>query len=348
MRVRKSGAGIIAGLLWLLAAAPGETAEPPSRAPLETTPHFAFYSDFDANLNDAMIAAGLARKKGKAELFHGSTEEAVCFDKLTAPVKAAWESALSYYAEIVSPADWTDPRQHLIRVQIAGFDEELKDPADRQYVDLVTSFRAAAAPAYAACRWSAQNEKNRRWIQALKPRLAKDEERIAARLEELYRKKWDGLPIPVDVVATVSWSGANSILRYPAGGHLLISTDYEGPAALEVVFHEASHLLMDGKDPVRAALEQAAAEAGVRLPGDLWHVVLFYTTGEAVRKILADGGEQDYKPMLYGIFDRGAWVEYRKPLETAWQPYLEGKRPLEKSCAALIQAIKPPSGGKKP
>jgi len=339
------------GLGGIIAASSAWAADLPARAALETTPHFAFYSDFATNLNDALIAAGLARKKGKAELFHDGNAEAACFDKLPATVKAGWEGALGYYAEIISPADWTDSRQHLVRVGLAGFDEELKDPADRQYVDLVAGLRAAAAPAYAACRWAAQDEKNRAWIRSLKSRLAQDEQRIATRLESLYRKGWGGLPIPVDVVETVSWSGANSILRYPAGGHLLISTAYEGPSALEVVFHEASHLLMDRKDPMMAALERAAQDAGVRLPGDLWHVVLFYTTGEAVRQILAAGGEKDYQPMLYGIFGRGGWVEYRQALESRWQPYLEGKRSLEKSADALMRAIKastPAPAGKKP
>ena len=34
----------------------------PARTPVVTTPHFAFYSDFDTNLNDALIAVGVARK----------------------------------------------------------------------------------------------------------------------------------------------------------------------------------------------------------------------------------------------------------------------------------------------
>jgi len=85
-------------------------------------------------------------------------------------------------------------------------------PGARQFVEIARSFRAAGAPAYKACRWTAQEEKNRRWIEELKPQLAADEEKIAARLEELYRKRWDGLPIPVDVVETVDWSGAARLI----------------------------------------------------------------------------------------------------------------------------------------
>jgi len=161
-------------------------------------------------------------------------------------------------------------------------------------------------------------------------------------LEQLYRKRWDGLPVPVDVVEIVNWSGANSILRNPARGHLLISNSYQGPAALEVVFHEASHLLMDRSDPLRQALDKAASAVDWRLPGDLWHVVLFYTTGEAVRRILDDGGKLGYTPMVYGIFDRGAWVGYRKALESAWRPYIDGERTLSEAAASLIEALRKP------
>lgn len=338
---RTNKAGAILGWGMLLFAPGASPGQAPERTPVVTTPRFAFYSDLDTNLNDALSAAGAARKGGKPELFH-SGDEVACFGKLPPSARAGWDGAVGYYAEIISPADWIDRQQYLLRVQLAGFDEELKDDRARQFVEIARSFRAAATPAYKACRWAAQDEKNRRWIEELKPRLAADEERIVSRLERLYKKQWNGLPILVDIVETVSWSGANSIFRRPAGGHLLISNSYQGPAALEIVFHEASHLLMDRGDPLRQALDRAASAADFRLPDDLWHVVLFYTTGEAVRRILEDGGKPGYTPMVYGIFDRGTWDGYRKPLESTWRPYLDGKRALPEAAGSLIEALPKP------
>jgi hypothetical protein len=336
---RTCRAGVILGLGMLLSAASASLGQASERASVVTTPHFAFYSDFDTNLNDALIAAGVARKGDKPQLFHSGAEVS-CFDKLPPSVRAAWDRAVDYYTEIISPADWTDRQQFLLRVQLAGFNEELKEAGDRQFVEIARSFRAAATPAYKACRWAAQDEKNRRWIEELKSRLAADEQKIALRLEQLYQKRWDGLPIPVDIVETVSWSGANSILRDPAGGHLLISSSYQGPAALEIVFHEASHLLMDRNAPVRQALDNAASAVDFRLPRDLWHVVLFYTTGEAVRRLLGD--REKYTPMVYEIFDRGTWGEYRQTLESTWRPYLDGKRALSEAAARLVEALRKP------
>jgi hypothetical protein len=320
-------------LLAAPSASPGYASE---RKPVAATPRFVLYSDFDTNLNDALIATGLARKGGKPELFRAGAE-APCFGTLPESARAAWDRAVDYYAQIISPADWTDRRQYLIRRRLAGIDEDSKDPEARQFVEIARSFQSAAAPAYQACRWAVQDEKNRRWISELAPRLAADEQRVASRLETLYGKPWQGLPIPVDVVETVDWSGANSVLD---PGHILISSENRGPAGFEIVFHEASHLLMGRGAPVRQALESAASAAGFRLPADLWHVVLFYTTGEAVRAILDGHGTPGYKPALYEIFDRGTWVDYRRALESAWRPYVEGKRTLAESASSLIAELR--------
>jgi hypothetical protein len=331
----------MAALLLVLHASPSRAA---AREPVLTTPHFAFHSDFDVNLNDALIAAGLARKHAKPELFR-SGEEVPCFGGLPQSTKTAWDKAVDYYAEIISPGSFGDRSQYLVRAQLAGFDEDLKDAKSKQFVEIVRSFRAAAAPAYTECRWKAQDEKNRRWIEDMKARLAAYEEKIAPRLEQLYRQHWTGLPVPVDVVETVDWSGANTVFRDLGGGHILISTAYEGPSALEAVFHEASHLLMGRGAPIQKALVDAASAVEFHLPGDLWHVVLFYTTGEAVRHIFDGDGRPGYEPMLYGIFGRGGWVEYREALETQWRPYVEGKRDLPDAAACLIDALRKPEDG---
>lgn len=308
------------------------------RVPVATTPHFAFHSDFATNLNDALIAAGAARNRSEPELFHSGAEEP-CFGELPPSVRAAWDRAVDYYAEIVSPAGSFDRQQYLLRADLAGFDHGRDDAGARRFVEIARAFRAAASPAYEACHWATQDAENRRWIEELQPRLAAHEATIARRLQDLYQKRWEGLPIQVDVVETVSWSGANSVFRPPARGHLLIATSYQGPAALEIVFHEASHGLALRGDPLLRALADAAEARHQRPPRDLWHVALFYTTGETVRRVLADAGEPEYTPMLYGIFGRGAWLRYRKPIETVWPAYLDGQQTLPRAAAALVRAL---------
>lgn len=82
-----SGTGVTLGcciLLSLPSVSFGQTAQ---RTPILATPRFAIYSDFDTNLNDALIAAGRARKKSEPEMFHSGDEKA-CFEKLPPSARA--------------------------------------------------------------------------------------------------------------------------------------------------------------------------------------------------------------------------------------------------------------------
>jgi hypothetical protein len=337
---RSSRVGVNVACAVLLALPSASLAQTPKRAPVLTTPHFAIYSDFATNLNDALIAAGLARRDKKPELFH-SGAEAPCFEKLSPSARAGWDRAVDYFAEVISPAGWDGRQQFVLRWQLVGFDDEWRAvEGGAELVEIAGGFRTVAAPAYKACRWTTQDAANRGWIEDLKPKLAADEDEVANRLEQLYRKKWKRLPILVDVVETVNWAGANTAWSDAGQGDILISASPRGAAGFETLFHESSHILMNRGDPIRHALEGAAKAVDFRLPGDLWHVVLFYTTGEAVRPILDRRGPPGYVPMLYEIFDRGSWTEYRRALESQWRPYIDGKLSLDEAAAGLIAAIK--------
>ena len=333
----------ILGALAVLPAAADEVAAPAApRTPILAKPHMVFFSDFATNLNDALIAAGLAREKSQPELFSAGEEKA-CLDALAPSRRAGWEAAVGWYAEVVSPAGWMARPQFLLRMELVGFDSEWQeDERAREFVGIARGLRAAADPAYRACRWPAQDQANRRWIAELEPRLAVHEAVLAERIQALYRKRWPKLPLLVDVVETVDWSGANSSWSDEGQGDILVSRTEGGTAALELVFHEASHVLMDRSDPVREALDEAAKAAGVELPGDLWHAVLFFTTGEAVRARLEESGETGYRTMLEEIQARGGWDELREALETAWRPYVAGRRTLPEAATALGAALPAP------
>lgn len=345
---RLSNTGLV---LWIVLSlcAPGRSfAAAAPRTPVATTPHFAFHSDFAMNLNDALMAAGEARNDGEPGLFEQGAE-AACFDALPAAQRAGWARAVDYYAEIVSPNGSFSRERLLPRYELAGLGEEPESPEDRRFVEVTGGLRTAAAPAYGACRWNAQDAENRRWIEELTGRLAEHEQGIAERLEALYGTSWDALPIPVDVVETVSWSGANT-LNDPS--HILISTGYEGRSALEAIFHEASHQLIGFDAPIRRALMEAADRLDVTLEGrrwrDTWHSVQFYLTGEVVRRSLAesrdraktraldDPNEPAYSPLLYtgDIYGR-----YHDLLERVWTAYVDGERPLSNAATEYVRAL---------
>jgi hypothetical protein len=312
--------------------------EDPSTDPLVlTTPHFAFYSDFETNLNDALIVAGVDRNKGGPELFRADSDEASCFEALSPSTRKGWDLAVDFYAEVVSPRSWMSRQQYVLRMQLGGFDDEL-DESSATYRSIADGMRMAAAPAYRRCDWPSQDSKNRGWIDRLAVRLAAHEAEITDRLTKLYQTPWRGLPIRVDIVSTALPVGANT---YHTPPHIVISSETQDSDALEIIHHEASHTLMRREDPVYRALAEAARDHDMELPRDLWHVVLFYTTGEAVRRTLAESGEPDYTPYIYrhDLWD-GRWGAYQGAVEDTWPAYLDGRRSLPATTSDLLESLK--------
>lgn len=307
-----------------------------AREPVAVTEHFAFYSDLETNLNDALITAGVARNRGRSELFTAGKERS-CFEALAPPVQAAWRLAVSYYAEIISPHEFNDRRQYLVRLSLAGIDNE--EAAAREFLGVAASFRRAAAPAYKACRWPEQDAANRRWIDDVTSQMQKHETEIAVRLARLYQQAWPDARMDVDAVATVSWAGANSFFPDDNAGHILISSGSAGHEALETVFHEASHGFMLRSAPLQDALARAAERLGARVPDGLWHVILFYTTGETVRLVLEAAGEPGYEPMIFEIYGRSRWGVYEEAMAAVWPSYMAGGKSAVDAATELIQRI---------
>jgi hypothetical protein len=99
---------------------------------------------------------------------------------------------------------------------------------------------------------------------------------------------------------------------------------------LEVLFHEASYALIF---EVRDSLSrEAQAQGRVLRREDLWHALLFYTTGEIVRRHL-DG----YTPyaIKLRLYDR-AWPDALAVFDQDWRPYLEGKTDYETAVRRVV------------
>ena len=312
------------------------------REPIATTEFFAFYSDFPTNLNDALINTGVDRKFNREELFKTGAEQA-CFERLPPSVRTGWDLAVEYYTKVISSADWDASQQYLIRLQLANIPWR-QDPAAQRFLDLAESFRSAAAPAYEACRWSAQDEANRRWIAEVVALLGRYESRIGQALSRLYQTPWPKRRLDYDVVQTVSWSGANSAFPPGVSGHILISAESGEYEALETVFHEASHGFMLSDAPLWVALEEGAERLGVAVPQGLWHVVLFHTTGDSITRVLEADGKPGYRPMIYEIYERSAWRDYREAMEAVWPSYLAGDRNANEAVIELLKTLTAESG----
>jgi hypothetical protein len=185
----------------------------------------------------------------------------------------------------------------------------------------------AAMPLYRSVQWEEDDRANHFWIAVAEPMLAS----VAEELADAHAKAY-AMPFPKRILVDVSpfaWQfGAYTVGQGEAAHVVISSTDrgYQGFAALEMLMHEPSHAIVasDESGAIGADLKRAADELGVKPLPNLWHAILFYTSGELTRRSLAKRGVRDYQPFITNMYERG-FRGFRQPLEKHWQAYLDGK-----------------------
>ena len=242
-----------------------------------------------------------------------------------------WLAALDYYRRDVVQRDLLTDEAAEINSRLSSLEAapSLKDSGLPSGLIAVLD---AAAPIYRARWWQDHDRANRAWMQAVAPLLSKYSDTLRKELAAALATDWPPAAIRTDVAEYASRAGAYTTLG-PA--HITISSinpGYQGDAALEMLFHEASHAIFA---KVRNTLStEVRAQNKLFRRGDFWHAVLFYTAGEMVRRHL-DG----YTPYAAknGLYDR-AWPGVPEILEADWKPYLDGKIDLTTAARRIVAA----------
>lgn len=195
----------------------------------------------------------------------------------------------------------------------------------------------AAMPLYRSAQWEKDDQINRFWIAMALPLLDSAGEELA----EAHGKAY-GIPFPTNIRVDVSPFGGE-FGGYTVGegenAHTVITSiepGYQSFSALEMLMHEPSHAIVGSTSgAIGAELTQIAKELGVKPRYNLWHAILFYTSGELTRKALAKRGVRDYQPVVLQMYARG-FDGFKKPLETHWQAYLDGKISREEAIRQML------------
>jgi len=295
-------------------------------------PPFVVYSAFWPNLHHLLWAEAWARRPPSEEKAAGALPEPLTAD-LTAEERRAWDAAVSYYdAEIADLHPLFEMRSIRKAMIAAGTDLSATglEPAHREVL-------VGAAPVYRKYWWPAHDAANRTWLVDPLSKVASLTPGVPERLARLYGMPWFTSAIRVDVVRVANREGAFTSID-PAPAHITISSSApanQGWMAAEILFHESSHAL------ALPLMDVFAAELRTqrKVSRHLWHVALFYLTGEVVRQALAQRGIA-YEPYLYntGLFDR-AWPELRVPIETHWKPYVNGEVPRDVAIRNVVRAV---------
>jgi hypothetical protein len=298
----------------------------------EINQYFNMHSGFWLNLHhflylQAVLATPEARKDGAT-----AVSRAVPVRQMNSEQRVNWDKALAYYRQFGG----SDPLRDR---DLITANYELSDAGNTSSIEgrhLNPEMKAAlkeAAPVYRAVWWNDQDQKNRKWIERAALLVRKYGKNLSSRIASVYGTTWPTDKIPVEVVFYANWAGAYTTTHDTLITVSSVDPANQGNAALEILFHEASHALID---PVQEALaNQCRLQAVTLNPPTLWHAILFYTTGILVREQLPG-----YTPLAnsIGLWQR-AWPMYIGPLKTDWQPYLDGKTSFSSALANLVKDV---------
>ncbi len=153
-----------------------------------------------------------------------------------------------------------------------------------------------------------------------------------------------GKRILVDV-SPFAWEfGAYTVGEGESAHVVVSSTDpgYQCFAALEMLMHEPSHAIVaPASHAIGTDLKRISEELGVKPRPNLWHAILFYTSGELTRRALVKRSVHNYQPYIAGMYERG-FRGFKQPLETHWQAYLDGKVSREAAIRQILIETTPP------
>jgi hypothetical protein len=312
-------------------------------APARTAPLFQFSTDdFWLNLHHYLYVLGRAHNRApdatQPAVASAPDDERQGLAALTEEERRLWDEAVTAYANGLSR------QTSFLQPPLAAMSIALTDGGDSDSFPAATfdsAVRATlerAAPLYRKAWWPRHRAMNQRYVRDLQQTIDGDGPAIVAFLTRAYQLEWPRRPYPTHLVAYSSWQGAFSI----TDSVLILSTNTNAANnrwyPLESVFHESLH---QWDNDVAALLRTQAATRGVDVPQDLSHALIFFTSGEAVRRV-----HPEHVPMVDAL---NIW---RLPLSGArlpaqrlknalleiWQPYLEGRGTRDEALGQLLTA----------
>ena len=373
--------------LFAVAAALLQPLTPAARPQIESVygplPVFELHSGFWINLHhrlyeearqqhSAVPAANTKPGKSAKPVLQIAPGAKVAFNTAE---QRAWDEAVAYYAANYADKDLLFSTELvLLKNQLGDFEtcNELSGrktkSCDAGLPGKLTQILETAAPVYRAHGWPNDDRVNRAWIKRVAPLVREQGVGLSHRLADIYQTRWPTERIRVDVSAVANAAGAYTTLD-PLRV-TIASTDprNQDAAALEVLFHEASHGIAT---PVEQAIVRECRQRDKPIPRDLWHALIFYTTGEVIKPLMDTQGDAtedftapngtkpggsssnttpdansdksqdaDFTPHAIrdGLYQRG-WENYLRILSRYWQPYLESRVTFDDAIAHMVSAL---------
>jgi hypothetical protein len=320
-------------------------------------PVFELHSGFWINLHHTLYHEARLRNAAPAPDQNGKTTEPTlklppeAKTTLTATEQKAWDDAVAYYETNYARKDLLFTTELIqLKNQLGDFEDcdelsgRTKKFCDAGLPPKLTQVLEAAAGVYRAHFWPDHDRANRRWIMRVAPLVREQGVGLSERLADIYQARWPRAKIRVDVSAYANSAGAYTTLDPLRVTISSLDSRNQGAQALEVLFHEASHEIAE---PVQEAIIRECRQRDKAIPRDLWHALVFYTTGEVIRPVISSSGAASGNPegsgytpyaVREGLYQRG-WNDYYKLLQRFWQPYLDSQATFDDAIARIVSQL---------
>lgn len=319
------------------AAAPVKAAAPAKAGPRPPLRLFEFRSSFWLNLHHELFGLAWQRAGGARDGVVWAAEATLSLEE-----DAVWNEAVDYYVGHVLGAEPpAGGRQSLPGEESArsideappGLSSGVEASSDGEKVlSELAAVVLRAGPVFAAHGWATRKRENRVWIAEMAPDARALGELVAADLGRAYDTPWPDEAVRVDVVAYAGPAGAYVTLE-PLHVRIAASEPRSsGHSGLEVLFHEVSHGLVE---KLKDALDEACARHHKQAPPDLWHAMVFFTTGEILARRLPGHEPQADRMALY----QDDWRALPAILAAHWRPFLRGEGAWEAAVNAVVRAL---------
>lgn len=247
-----------------------------------------------------------------------------------APAALAGEDLAKWKAAVEAYRSFVGKRSPIFDRELIGVNAALSATTGGKLPGSIPAAASAVLESamllYRTAQWDEDDRANRFWIAVAEAMLVSAAEELADAHAKAY-----GLPFPTRILVDVSplaWEFGAYTVGEGEFAHAVISSTESGTqgfGALESLMHEPSHAIVaPASFAIGTELARASKELGIRPLANLWHAILFYTSGELTRRALERRGVRDYRPFILDMYD-GPFRGQRAALETLWQAYLDGK-----------------------
>ncbi len=194
-------------------------------------------------------------------------------------------------------------------------------------------------PYFLKLYWPAIDAENKTWIKTNKDAIIRLETSVVPELERIYQMKLPKEKVLVDLTNYATWAGAYSYNDVFC--HIVFSSAHrsnQGELAPEVVFHEASHFLVD---KLEQQIKVASKGKDLKQSINLWHNMIFYTTGYVLEKQYAKENKMFFPYYVQMKFE-DKFPDFKASVEACknyWNAYSDGKTTMEEAVKSIVNDV---------